>query len=892
MERELKQIMRYYYEDKERVLQSLDSCGQGLSDAEAAARLERNGRNKLKEAKKESLLSRFFNQLKDPMIIILIAAAIVSGIVSVVEKESFSDTIIIIAVVLLNAVLGVYQESKAEKAIEALQAMSSATSRVLRGGMVRLVKSEQLVVGDVVLLEAGDAVPADARVIECASLQAEEAALTGESVPVNKQVETIEDLTGKECPLGDRVNMVYMGSTIVYGRGYAVITATGMDTEMGKIADALTKAESGQTPLQIKLGQLSRILTYIVIGICIFMFGFSLLTAKSGITPELVLNTFMVAVSLAVAAIPEGLATVVTISLSIGVTKMSRRNAVIRKLTAVETLGCAQVICSDKTGTLTQNRMTVVRTAGRDEKLLATAMSLCSDAEPDETEKAVGEPTECALVNFATALGLKKPALKAEYPRIAEAPFDSMRKLMTTVHNHNGEIIQFTKGAPDELLKRCTGYFDGSKVVPMTDALRREILAENKSMADDALRALAAAMRTWDEKPAITTPEYLEQNLTYIGITGMIDPVRPEAIAAVKECREAGIRPIMITGDHRDTAVAIAKQLGIISDASESLTGAELNEMSDDELYNNIDKYSVYARVQPEHKVRIVKAWQRRGKVTAMTGDGVNDAASIKTADIGVGMGVTGTDVTKNVADMVLADDNFATIVSAVEEGRRIYDNIRKAIQFLLASNASEVLSIFTATLLGFTILEPVHLLWINLITDCFPALSLAMEREDDDIMRRPPRNPKEGIFANGMGFEVAYQGVMLAAITVAAYCIGHFRDLGTWNVIGSAASPHGMTMAFLTMNLAEIFHSFNMRTQHGSIFAKKGQNMWLWGSFALALLLTSAVVFIDPIAEVFSLATDFGFDEFVIAFALALSTIVIVEIVKCFQRMYYKNKR
>lgn len=422
MERELKQIMRYYYEDKERVLQSLDSCGQGLSDAEAAARLERNGRNKLKEAKKESLLSRFFNQLKDPMIIILIAAAIVSGVVSVVEKESFSDTIIIIAVVLLNAVLGVYQESKAEKAIEALQAMSSATSRVLRGGMVRLVKSEELVVGDVVLLEAGRRGAGGCEGYRMRKPAGGGSRIDGRSVPVNKQVETIEDLTGKECPLGDRVNMVYMGSTIVYGRGYAVITATGMGTEMGKIADALTKAESGQTPLQIKLGQLSRILTYIVIGICIFMFGFSLLTAKSGITPELVLNTFMVAVSLAVAAIPEGLATVVTISLSIGVTKMSRRNAVIRKLTAVETLGCAQVICSDKTGTLTQNRMTVVRTAGRDEKLLATAMSLCSDAEPDETEKAVGEPTECALVNFATALGLKKPALKAEYPRIAEAP--------------------------------------------------------------------------------------------------------------------------------------------------------------------------------------------------------------------------------------------------------------------------------------------------------------------------------------------------------------------------------------------------------------------------------------------------------------------------------------
>ena len=576
--------MKLYDNDRDEVLNSLNTSSSGLSSTEARKRLEEGGLNQLKEAKKTPLIIRFLEQLKDPMIIILLVAAIVSGVVSVMTNESFADTIIIIVVVLLNATLGVLQESKAEKAIEALQAMSRAQSRVMRDGVIRVVKSEDLVIGDIVLLEAGDAVPADGRIIECASLQIEEAALTGESVPVTKQAEALP-AADKDVPLGDRVNMCYMGSTVAYGRGSAVITATGMDTEMGKIADALTKAEAGKTPLQKKLGQLSKILTYAVVGICIFMFAFSLLTAgKGNIDTAFVLDTFMIAVSLAVAAIPEGLATVVTISLSIGVTKMSKRNAVIRKLTAVETLGCTEIICSDKTGTLTLNRMTVVRTASIGDgmvdalnmsgdlspsgKLLCTAMSLCSDAEPDENDVAVGEPTECALVNFATLVGLDKRKLKAQYPRIGEAPFDSVRKLMTTVHSFDGDVIQFTKGAPDELLKRCTMYFDGEKAVPMTDDIRERILADNKAMADDALRALAAAMRTWDDRPASMTPSFLEQNLTFIGIVGMIDPVRPEAIEAVRQCRSAGIRPIMITGDHRDTAAAIAKQIGIITDSS------------------------------------------------------------------------------------------------------------------------------------------------------------------------------------------------------------------------------------------------------------------------------------------------------------------------------------
>ncbi len=872
--------MKYYLEKTDEVLQQVKSSEKGLAGAQAQTRLETNGKNRLAEGKKDSLLKQFLMQLSEPMTVILIVAAIISAFTSAYAHESFADVFIIMIVVLINAVLGVYQENKAEKAIEALQEMSAATSKVLRDGTISMVKSEDLVTGDVVILEAGDAIPADCRILESASMKIEEAALTGESVPVNKIVGALSLGQNKEITLGDRKNMAYMGSTVVYGRGKAVVVATGMQTEMGKIADALANAKKSETPLQIKLNQLSKILTYLVVGICIFMFAFSLVK-EGNFHLQSVLNTFMVAVSLAVAAIPEGLATVVTIVLSIGVTNMSRRNAVIRKLTAVETLGCAQVICSDKTGTLTQNKMTVVEHYGDDEPLLATAMALCSDAELSRDGEVRGEPTENALVSYAAALNLKKYDLKEKSPRVGEAPFDSMRKMMSSVHRAENGYIQYTKGAPDEILKRCTHIFRAGSVVELTETLRAEVMAENKRMADKALRVLGAGCRKYAALPDSLEPEALEQALIFIGLVGMIDPIRPEVVSAIEECKAASIRPVMITGDHRDTAVAIATQLGIIKDASQAVTGAQLDDLSEEELQNSIEKYSVYARVQPEHKVRIVNAWKGKGMVTAMTGDGVNDAPSIKSADIGVGMGITGTDVTKNVADMVLADDNFATIVSAVEEGRKIYDNIRKSIQFLLASNLSEVLSVFTATILGFVILKPVHLLWINLITDCFPALALGMERGERDLMTRRPRDPKSGIFSEGLGFDVAYQGVLVTIITLAAYLIGHFMETGIWEFTNSA---DGMTMAFLTMSMAEIFHSFNMRSQRGSIFKIRHQNLFLIGAMVVSLLLTTAVIYIPFLATAFSFET-ISLAEYTVAMALAFSVIPVVELVKLIQR-------
>ncbi len=880
--------MKRYSQDKETVLSELSSNAEhGLSVAEAEKRLNENGKNKLQEGKKKSIVRRFFEQLTDPMIIILIVAAAISGVLAVFEKSFPTDVIIILAVVLLNAVLGVLQESKAEKAIEALQKMSAATSKVIRDGKLTIVHSEDLVVGDIVLLEAGDAVPADARVLESASLQVEEAALTGESVPVTKITDAISPKDGaKEVTLGDRKNMVYMGSTVVYGRGVAVVTATGMDTEMGKIAGALAQAQEGKTPLQRKLSQLSKILTWLVLGICAVVFGVQIIRA-GGFDLDTTMHSFMVAVSLAVAAIPEGLAAVVTVVLSIGVTNMSKRNAIIRKLTAVETLGCAQIICSDKTGTLTQNKMTVVKSYGADEKRIATGMALCSDAEVDEKGDVTGEPTEAALVAWAYALELPKYELKKEYRRVGELPFDSGRKMMTTLHPMGKAFVQYTKGAPDVILDRCTHALKDGKVLPMTAEMKAEILQANKEMADNALRVLACAERSWQTFPETQDSENVERDMCFVGLCGMIDPVRPEVKVAIEQCREAGIRPIMITGDHVDTAVAIAKELGILSGDARAMTGAQLNELSDEEFEKVFQEISVYARVQPEHKTRIVNAWKKYGFVTAMTGDGVNDAPSIKSADIGVGMGITGTDVTKNVADMVLTDDNFATIVGAVEEGRRIYDNIRKAIQFLLASNMSEVIAIFVATILGISLLQPVHLLWINLVTDTFPALALGVEKAEKDVMKRKPRDSKAGVFAGGMGFDVVYQGFLVAALVLVSFFVGHYLETGTWALTNS---EHGTTMAFLTLAMAEVFHSLNMRSQRKSLFAIKQQNVLLWLAALGSFVLSVAVCAIPPVAGVFGF-TPIGFDELGWAILIGFSVIPVVELVKWVQRTMEKKR-
>ncbi|MBP3588021.1 MAG: cation-translocating P-type ATPase [Clostridia bacterium] len=886
-------MMNPYCKDIQDVLKDVGSSAEGLSAQQAQERLAKYGPNKLKEAEKLSLFQRFVEQLKDPMLIILLAAAAVSALTGMLSGHSeWAEVIIILAVVLLNAILGVIQESKAEAAIEALQNMTAATCKVLRDGKMVVLPSTELVPGDVVLLEAGDSVPADGRIIESASLQIEEAALTGESVPVYKALAALRLGAGQdEIPLGDRKNMCYMGSTVVYGRGKAVIIGTGMNTEMGKIAGALSATEQEETPLQRKLDALGTLLSKLVLGICVFIFAFNLFIARdqlgvAGHTLTVILETFMVAGSLGVAAIPEGLATVVTVVLSIGVTKMSQRNAVIRRLTAVETLGCTQVICSDKTGTLTQNKMTVVDHLG-ETNLVATAMALCSDANLNGENQAEGEPTECALVNFAYSVGLKKQDLEKATPRVDEAPFDSGRKMMSTIHDVGGAYVQYTKGGPDVILSRCTHYYENGEIKPLTDAKQHEIMLANKAMADKALRVLAAAKRDWSEKPAENTPDYLEHDLIFLGLTGMIDPVRPEVKAAIEECRSAGIRAVMITGDHKDTAVAIAKELGIITDASQAITGAELNDISDEELGEAVKKYGVYARVQPEHKTRIVNAWKANSAITAMTGDGVNDAPSIKSADIGVGMGITGTDVTKNVADMVLADDNFATIVAAVGEGRRIYDNIRKAIQFLLASNMSEVLGVFLSTLMGFTLLNPVHLLFINLVTDCFPALALGMEEAEPDTMQRPPRDSKEGIFAGGLFFDIAYQGILVTLLTIVAYIIGHSMEMGHFSM-PHGVSEAGMTMAFLTMSMCEIFHAFNLRSQRKSVFSLKSKNKILWVAMLGSLILTTLLLEVPFLAKAFGFS-PLSLTQYCIAILLALLVIPVVETVKFFQRKLSK---
>ncbi len=892
---------KYYLEDSNTVLKEVDSNENGLTSKEAEARLLKNGKNKLKEADKETLFQKFLGSISDPMIIMLLAAAALQAVVNALQMKDgfkiseFADVIIILVVVIINTIMSLVQETKAEGAMDALMQMTASTSKVLRDGKLVVVKSEDICVGDIVVFEAGDTVPADCRIIESHSLKAEEAALTGESVPVNKLIDVLYLKEGKDdVTLGDRKNMLYNGSTVVYGRGKAVVVACGMDTEVGKIADALNNASKELTPLQKKMTELSNFLTKLVIGICIVVFVVGLV--ESAILTDnltladfgsIALDTFIAAIALAVAAIPEGLPAVVTVILSIGVSAMAKRQALIRKLTAVETLGCTNIICSDKTGTLTQNKMTVVEHYGCDEKLLAKAMALCSDAtiEKDE-ENASGEPTECALVNYANQLGMPKYEIEEVEPRVSEAPFDSNRKMMSTIHMVDGKYLQYTKGALDVMLNICTSYLTKDGVKKMDEEKKKEIMKTNKLFASKALRVLCVAYKEYTEVPKFEEPSDIENDLTFIGIVGMIDPCRPEVYAAIKECKEAGVRVVMITGDHKDTAIAIGKDLGIINNDEEAIEGFELDKYSDEEMKEVVLKYSVYARVQPEHKTKIVNAWQARGMVTAMTGDGVNDAPSIKEADIGIGMGITGTDVTKSVADMVLADDNFATIVNAVEEGRKVYDNVCKVIQFQLSTNLSEVVIMFVASILNFTLLSPVHLLWINMVTDSLPGLALGMEKAEGDIMKRKPRSSSEGIFSNGAGVDMIWQGLYLALIEILAYVIGHKLELGTFGgIFNGEYCVNAVAMAFLTVNFAEICCAINMRSRRKSLFSKdmfKNFNWWLFGATIVTVLITLAAVYVPGLCEVFDIVPGtFQTNELLICVALALSTIPVFEIGK-----------
>ena len=885
--------MSYYLKSKEEVLKEVESSPEGLTTQQANERVEKYGKNKLEEPPKKTFIQKFFSSLVDPMIIMLLVAATISTFTTIYQNvvnnanESYADLFIILFVVVVNTILSVIQEDKAEEAIGALKEMTAATSKVLRDGKQVIVKSEDLTIGDVLVFEAGDAIPADCRILESYSMKVEEAALTGESVPVNKLVDVLmlKD-NSLDIPLGDRRNMLYSGSTIAYGRGKAVVVAIGMDTEMGKIASALSQQEDEKTPLQKKMSELSVTLTKIVIAVCVIVFVFGvardLIFSNNGDIFGTVLNTFIIAVALAVAAIPEGLPAVVTVILSIGVTAMSKRNALIRKLTAVETLGCTQIICSDKTGTLTQNKMTVVDTFTNDVHLLATGMALCSDAKIDpEKKQAVGEPTEAALVNFAYKHDLPSYTLIEQQPRVGEAPFDSMRKMMSTVHKYKEGYIQYTKGANEIVLSHCDYYLDENhQVVKLTEEVKTEITHKAKEYADRALRVLGLGYRLYEEKPANFDSENLENDLIYVGFTGMIDPCRDEVYDAIKECESAGIRPVMITGDHIDTAVAIGKDLGIITDASQAMLGSQLDSLTDEQLKEVVQKTSVFARVQPEHKTRIVRAFKDLGNVVAMTGDGVNDAPSIKAADIGVGMGITGTDVTKSVADMVLADDNFATIVNAVEEGRKINDNVRKVLQFQISSNMTEVLVVFISSIFALEVLSPTHLLWINMVTDSLPGLALGMEKAEEGVMKRKPRPSNESVFSNGAGLDIVLQGIYMATIILTSFFIGYKMD----------GHLNGMTMAFLTINLAELFHAISMRTQRGSLIKLKTFNWWLFGALTLTFLLNIALIYVPAFEVLFDFA-PINFTEFMIALALAFSVLPVLEVYKFIMRTIDKNK-
>lgn len=866
----------------------------GLTAEEAKKRQEEYGLNELKAKKKKSLFVKFLEQFKDFMIIILIISAIISGVVGVAQGEGFTDTIIILVVVVVNAIIGVAQENKAEKSLEALQKLSSHVAKVVRDGKLQVIQSKELVPGDIVILETGDYVPADLRIIEAVNLKSQESALTGESVPVEKMAAKIED---EKIGIGDRVNMLFSSSLITYGRGKAVVVETGMNTEVGKIADIINTAEEQGTPLQQKLNKLGKTLGIVALAICAVIFVVGLLYGKEPI------HMFMTAVSLAVAAIPEGLPAVFTIVLAIGVQRMVKRNAIVKKLPAVETLGSASVICSDKTGTLTQNKMTVEKVFcdGNlvnleesadmiDIQKLVYASMLCNDTKISEDDKLTGDPTETALVDMAFKLDFD-PSVYGMFPRVAEIPFDSDRKLMTTVHEENGNYVVYTKGGVDELLANCSSYILEGDIKTDLEEYKEIIRRYNMEMAQNALRVLAMAYKVLDHKPTAEEIKELESNLTYIGMVGMIDPPRLEVKDAVQECKEAGIKTVMITGDHKITAIAIAKSLGILENDDEAITGTELEEMSDEELIRNVRKYSVYARVSPEHKVRIVKAWQANGETVAMTGDGVNDAPSLKIADIGCAMGVVGTDVAKEAADVILTDDNFATVVSAVEEGRRIYDNILKAIQFLLSSNIGEIVVLFLAILItpllskqfgvDITLIEtllPIHILWINLVTDSLPALALAVDPAADNVMKRKPlKNTKKGIFTKGMTWRIVYQGLMIGLLTLTAFIIG----LSTPDVSQEEKVKIGQTMAFYVLALSELVHVFNIRDNKRSIF-KTGifNNSKLILATVVSASLMFVILFTQGLRDIFGLVMLPAMHVFETVI-LVLAPVIIVEIFK-----------
>lgn len=872
---------RPYGMNQNELFSALSTGEDGLGVEEARHRLETLGANVLEEGGKKTLLSIILSQFMNLMILVLLAAAIISAIIG----EDLSDSIIIFAVILLNVVMGAVQESRAEAALEALKKLSAPSANVRRDGTVRAVKSSEIVPGDVVLLTAGDHVPADMRLISSASLRIDESMLTGESVPAEKSAETA---LPEETPLAERVNMAYSGTSVVYGRAVGIVAATAMQTEIGKIAGALKSAEKSETPLQKRMNSLSKTLSIMVLVIAAVVFGAGLLTGRE------VFDMFLVAVSLAVAAIPEGLATVVTLLMTMGVQKMSKNGAIIRKLPAVETLGSTSVICSDKTGTLTQNRMSVMKVytngaeaeaqspaASQELELLDRAFILCNDTEETSEDgqlKLTGDPTETALYAFG-ALRNDAKAVIAQFPRVYEIPFDSERKLMSTV-NGAEHLILYVKGAPDELLERCTHILLSGETLEMTPQHKKQIHEANARMAAEALRVLAAAYKPVDKIP--NKPDGLESGLTFLGLAGMIDPPRPEAQEAVALCRSAGIRAVMITGDHKLTATAIAGKLGILGEHNKALTGAELDALSDEELDRELMDIGVYARVAPEHKVRIVKAFQKKGCVVAMTGDGVNDAPALKTADIGVGMGITGTEVSKSASDMVLTDDNFATIVKAVEEGRRIFRNIKMAVQYLLSTNLSEVVTLLIGTLLGHSVLYPVQILWINLVTDTFPALAIGMEPAPHNVMRKKPRSSTESFFAGGMAADMILFGAVMSALTLGIY----FLSYAWYNDHEISA-----TMAFLTLGLVQLFHAFNIRAGSHTVFTGFWRNKWMHGAFLLAGVLQIAVVAIPSVATFFH-STPLSGTQWLEVLVAAAVIVPFAEIVKAVKRAAKRRER